>query len=129
MSELPYLSIVVPAYNEAGRLPPTLSKLGEFFRGFTHSYEVLIVVEQSCDGTLEIASGIASQQAHFQVIDNRVQRGKGYAVRSGMNRARGEFVFYMVRISVCRSPRWPPSCVIGNKIRGSMSSSAIAGTP
>jgi len=95
MSELPYLSIVVPAYNEAGRLPPTLSKLAEFFRGFTHSYEVLIIVEQSGDGTLEIASEITSQQAHFQVIDNRVQRGKGYAVRSGMNRARGNFVFYM----------------------------------
>jgi dolichyl-phosphate beta-glucosyltransferase len=95
MSELPYLSIVVPAYNEAGRLPPTLSKLEEFFRGFTHSYEVLIVVEKSCDGTLEIASGITSQQAHFQVIDNRVQRGKGHAVRSGMQRARGKFVFYM----------------------------------
>jgi len=95
MSELPYLSIVVPAYNEAGRLPPTLSKLEEFFRGFTRSYEVLIVVEKSGDGTLEIASRIASQQAHFQVIDNRVQRGKGYAVRSGMIRARGEFVFYM----------------------------------
>jgi dolichyl-phosphate beta-glucosyltransferase len=95
MSELPYLSIVVPAYNEAGRLPPTLLKLGEFFRDFTHSYEVLIVVEKSSDGTLEIASGIASQQAHFQVIDNRVQKGKGYAVRSGINLARGEFVFYM----------------------------------
>src|ERR1700677_869146 len=95
MSELPYLSIVVPAYNEAGRLPPTLSRLAEVFRGFTHSYEVLIVVEQSCDGTLEIASGIAPQKAHFQIIHNRVQRGKGYAVRSGMNRARGEFVFYM----------------------------------
>ena len=95
MSDLPYLSIVVPAYNEARRLPPTLSKLEEFFRGFTRSYEVLIVVEQSGDGTLEIASRITSQQAHFQVIDNRVQRGKGHAVRSGMNRARGEFVFYM----------------------------------
>ena len=95
MSDLPYLSIVVPAYNEARRLPPTLSKLEEFFRGFTHSYEVLIIVEQSGDGTLEIASEITSQQAHFQVIDNRVQRGKGYAVRSGMNLARGEFVFSM----------------------------------
>jgi len=95
MSELPYLSIVVPAYNEAARLPPTLSKLAEFFRGFTHSYEVLIVVEKSGDGTLEIASGVAAQQAHFQVLDNRVQRGKGYAVRSGMLQARGEFVFYM----------------------------------
>lgn len=95
MSDTPYLSIVVPAYNEARRLPPTLAALGEFFRSFTRSYEVLIVVEQSTDGTLEIAAQLAAQQVYFQVIDNGPQRGKGHAVRSGMLRARGELVFYM----------------------------------
>ena len=69
--------------------------LGEFFRDFTRAYEVLIIVEQSTDGTLEIATKLAAQQAHFQVIDNGPKRGKGHAVRSGMLRARGEFVFYM----------------------------------
>jgi dolichyl-phosphate beta-glucosyltransferase len=95
MSESPYLSIVVPAYNEAQRLPPTLAKLAEFLREFAKPYEVLVVIERSADETLEIASRFAAQQAHFQVIDNLVQRGKGYAVRSGMLRARGEFIFYM----------------------------------
>jgi len=95
MSDSPYLSIVVPAYNEARRLPPTLTALVEFFRSFTRTYEVLIVVEQSTDGTLEIAAKQVAQQAHFQVIDNGPKRGKGYAVRSGMRRARGEIVFYM----------------------------------
>ncbi|MEP6669899.1 MAG: dolichyl-phosphate beta-glucosyltransferase [Chthoniobacter sp.] len=95
MSDSPYLSIVVPAYNEARRLPPTLTALVEFFRGFTRTYEVLIVVEQSTDGTLEIAAKQVAQQAHFQVVDNGPKRGKGHAVRSGMQRARGEIVFYM----------------------------------
>src|SRR5436190_5041620 len=95
MSDLPYFSIVVPAYNEARRLPPTMAALAEFFRDFTQGYEVLIVVEGSEDGTLEIAAGLAAQQAHFQVVDNGPQRGKGHAVRSGMQRARGQIVFYM----------------------------------
>jgi glycosyltransferase involved in cell wall biosynthesis len=95
MQDSPYLSIVVPAYNEARRLPPTLAALGEFFRKFTRSYEVLVVVEQSTDGTLEIATKLAGQQAHFQVIDNGPKRGKGHAVRSGMLRAQGELVFFM----------------------------------
>jgi glycosyltransferase involved in cell wall biosynthesis len=95
MSDLPYLSIVVPAYNEARRLPPTMAALAEFFRSFTQGYEVLIVVEGSTDGTLEIAAGLAAQQAHFQVIDNGPQRGKGHAVRSGMLQAQGDIVFYM----------------------------------
>ncbi len=95
MSEIPYLSIVVPAYNEALRLPPTLEKLAEFGRDFGRSHEVLIIVERSTDGTLDIAARFAAQQAHFQAVDNGVQRGKGCAVRSGMLRARGEYVFYM----------------------------------
>lgn len=95
MSEMPYLSIVVPAYNEARRLPPTLEKMAEFFRDFGRSYEVLVIVERSADGTLEIAARFAAQQAHFQAVDNGVQRGKGFAVRAGVLRARGEFVFYM----------------------------------
>lgn len=76
-------------------MPPTLTALVEFFRGFTRTYEVLIIVEQSTDGTLEIAAKQVAQQAHFQVIDNGPKRGKGHAVRSGMQRARGEIVFYM----------------------------------
>lgn len=95
MSDLPYLSIVVPTYNEARRLPQTLDTLRDFFREFTRTYEVLIVVEQSGDGTLEIASEAARRQENFMAIDNGPQRGKGHAVRSGMLRARGEHVFYM----------------------------------
>lgn len=76
-------------------MPPTLTALVEFFRGFTRTYEVLIIVEQSTDGTLEIAAKQVAQQAHFQVIDNGPKKGKGHAVRSGMRRARGELVFYM----------------------------------
>lgn len=95
MSEPPYLSIVVPAYNEARRLPQTLDSLRDFGREFTRTVEVLFVVEHSRDGTLEIASEAARQQENFFAIDNGPQRGKGHAVRSGMLRARGAHVFYM----------------------------------
>lgn len=91
----PDVSIVVPAYNEAERLPPTLAALQEFGRTFTRSWEVWIVVEQSTDGTLELANAFARQQAHFTVIDAGPQRGKGHAVRTGMLQARGAHVFYM----------------------------------
>ena len=89
MSEPPFLSIVVPAYNEARRLPHTLDTLRDFFREFTRTFEILIVVERSADGTLEIASEAARQQENFLAMDNGPQRGKGHAVRSGMLRSRG----------------------------------------
>ena len=97
MSGTAPVSIVIPAYNEALRLPHSLAELSRYCAssGERGSYEVLIVVEHSTDGTLELARETAAEQANFRVIDNRVQRGKGYAVRCGMREARGEIVFYM----------------------------------
>ena len=95
MSDNPYLSIVVPAYNEARRLPQTLDKMADFLGQIGKPYEVLIIVERSTDGTLDIAARFAARQAHFFAVDSPVQRGKGHAVRTGMLRARGAFIFYM----------------------------------
>jgi dolichyl-phosphate beta-glucosyltransferase len=98
-------SIVIPAYNEAKRLPASIRDLRSFFSGLVGSpdtnsstslaFEILIVVEKSNDDTLESARRAAADDSRIQVIDNQVQRGKGYAVKSGMLRARGELVFFM----------------------------------
>ena len=94
-ADAPHVIIVVPVYNEALRLPHSLRAMAAYFGGVRFSHEILIVVEHSTDGTLELAAQATAKQANFQVIDNRVHRGKGYAVRSGMLRAGGEFVFYL----------------------------------
>ena len=94
----PQVSIIIPAYNEASRLPNSLRLLGEYLGAperSSRSFEVLVVVEQSTDGTLDLATEAAAEQANFRVIDNQVHRGKGYAVRSGMRQARGAIAFYM----------------------------------
>ncbi len=95
MSERPHLSLVIPAFNEARRLPATMRRIAEYGDRFGCSVEVLVVVERSTDDTLALARGAAKGAGCFEVIDNEVQRGKGYAVRSGMLRARGEHVLYM----------------------------------
>jgi glycosyltransferase involved in cell wall biosynthesis len=99
MPASPFLSIVIPAYHEARRLPRTLQELAQFTAGLEAGLgltcEVIIVVEQGSDGTLEIAAAFAARQAHFHVIDSPVQRGKGHAVRTGILRAQGQLVFYM----------------------------------
>jgi len=89
------LSIVIPAFNEAHRLPTSLRDLRSFFQKVQSGIEILVVVETSSDGTLEAARAAAKGDDRFVVIDNLVQRGKGYAVRSGMLKARGRVIFYM----------------------------------
>lgn len=91
----PSVSVIVPVYHEALRLPLSLRAMASYFGRVAFSHEILIVVEHGTDGTLELALQATAKQANFQVIDNRVHRGKGYAVRSGMLRARGGYVFYM----------------------------------
>ena len=91
----PDLSLVIPAFNEARRLPGSLKRVAEFCDAAPWSCETLVVVEKSTDGTLDLALQAAAGRADFQIIDNKIHRGKGHAVRSGVLRARGAVVFYM----------------------------------
>jgi dolichyl-phosphate beta-glucosyltransferase len=86
-------TLVIPAYNEERRLPAAIRDIKSFFRDLP--IEILVVVEKSKDRTLKVAREAAGDDARFQIIDNQVHKGKGYAVKSGMLRARGDFVFFM----------------------------------
>jgi dolichyl-phosphate beta-glucosyltransferase len=81
------LSVVIPAYNEARRLPATLARVGEHLavRGVPH--EIVVVDDGSSDGTAEVAR--AGGEA-VRVLRHEPNRGKGYAVRRGMLAATGE---------------------------------------
>ena len=92
---VPHLSLVIPAFDEARRLPPTIEALHAFSNSLPFACEIIIVVEKSRDDTLALARELVRDRPAFIVIDNVVQRGKGFAVRTGMLRSRGEFVFYM----------------------------------
>lgn len=84
----PDLSIVIPAYNEAARLPPTLLRIREHLAGWNRSYEILVVDDGSSDGTAEAARKVGGPE--LTILRNERNRGKGYAVRRGMLEARGE---------------------------------------
>lgn len=89
------LSLVIPAWNEARRLPESLQRVREFLDAQALNAEVLVMVERSGDNTLAAARAAVAGDARFAVIDNQVHRGKGYAVRCGMLRARGDIVLFM----------------------------------
>jgi dolichyl-phosphate beta-glucosyltransferase len=92
-------TLVVPAYNEERRLPNSIRDIRAFFPqapvGTPPQMEVLIVIEKSKDRTVELAREAADGDPRIHVIDNQVHRGKGFAVKSGMLKARGEIVFFM----------------------------------
>lgn len=92
---MPELSIIIPAYNEARRLPETLEKLKAFEKEVGFQWEVVVVIEKSSDNTLEITKELIGNQANFRIVAPGVQRGKGHAVRLGMLEATGEILLFM----------------------------------
>lgn len=87
-----FLSIIIPAHNEALRLPATLEKVVAFLADQPYSAEVLVVENGSSDGTAEVAEAFAVGAGSVRVFREQ-RRGKGLAVRRGMLEARGEFRF------------------------------------
>jgi len=81
------LSIVIPAYNEADRLPGTLRSIRDFFRGRPESLEVIVVDDGSTDETIQTAK-MADPDA--RIVSHPRNLGKGAAVRSGMLAAQGD---------------------------------------
>jgi dolichyl-phosphate beta-glucosyltransferase len=81
--------LVVPAYNEARRLPPTLRRLREYLDAAAEPYEVIVVDDGSDDETAATAQAMASGWPQLSVVSLRQNRGKGAAVREGMMRASG----------------------------------------
>jgi dolichyl-phosphate beta-glucosyltransferase len=83
------LSMVIPAYNEARRLPPTLARLRDYLDAGPDSYEVLVVDDGSDDDTVAVARGVAREWPQLEVLTLPHNQGKGAAVREGMLHARG----------------------------------------
>src|SRR5215468_5194580 len=93
MDRLPLLSIVVPAYKEAQRLPLTFPRLIDFC-GQHGSAELLIVDDGSRDKTAELVEAEARQHPFVRLIRNPGNRGKGYSIRHGMAEACGEWILF-----------------------------------
>jgi glycosyltransferase involved in cell wall biosynthesis len=89
----PYLSIVVPAYNEEQRLPATLARLLCYLDKQPYEGEVVVVDDGSEDRTVEIVKGLLSRHANLHLKVN-AHRGKGYAVRTGMLATRGRVALF-----------------------------------
>ncbi|MCL5428398.1 MAG: glycosyltransferase [Chloroflexi bacterium] len=86
----PFLSLIVPAYNEGSRLPTALQQIDDYVKSQTFSSEVLVIENGSLDNTFSIAADFAKTHKRFSVRRTS-ERGKGLAVRQGMLAAAGEF--------------------------------------
>ena len=108
--EIPFLSIVFPAYNEALRLPDTLEKTLAFVNSQPYPIEIVIAENGSDDDTLSVAQQFAAQTDIVNVLHLN-QAGKGRAVQAGMLAARGAYRFVCdvdLSMPITEIPRFLP---------------------
>ncbi len=92
-SKPPYLSIILPAYNEESRLPESLDSIGEYLRTVSYSSELIVVDDGSDDRTVEQALSMRPGATRYRVL-SQPHKGKAAAVRTGVLAAKGEHILF-----------------------------------
>jgi dolichyl-phosphate beta-glucosyltransferase len=95
LPDLPLLTLVIPAFNEAGRIGQTVATVTQYLDCQPYSWELIVVID---GGPAE--AGVEARQAagtrpNVRTIENDVNRGKGYSVRRGFSEARGQRLVFI----------------------------------
>jgi dolichyl-phosphate beta-glucosyltransferase len=90
----PYLSVIIPCYNEERRITKTLEVIYTYLGRQNYPWEILIVLDGVTDRTLDKVLEFAAGREHIRWIDRKNNRGKGYSIREGMMAARGSIQLF-----------------------------------
>jgi dolichyl-phosphate beta-glucosyltransferase len=85
----PYLSVIIPAYNEENRISRVLEATYSYLSRQDYQWEVIVVVDGARDGTVARIRDFGVGKHGISYIDRKENRGKGYTVREGMLQATG----------------------------------------
>ena len=89
------MTVLVPAFNEAANLVPTIERLIDALTITIEDFEIIIVNDGSTDDTREVAERLASKYPIVRVINNEQNMGLGYSYKRGYREANKEFFVYI----------------------------------
>lgn len=84
------LSLVIPAYNEGGRIRDTIGDVCRYLDQQKYDWELIVVIDGGPKAAADEARAAAGSRANVRVLENDVNRGKGYSVRRGFLEAKGD---------------------------------------
>jgi dolichyl-phosphate beta-glucosyltransferase len=89
------LSVIIPAYNEARRLPPHANGLLAYLRAHYPDFELIVVDDGSRDDTAAVVRTALAGEPRARLLAYQPNRGKGYAIRTGMQASHGAAVVFL----------------------------------
>lgn len=130
MQPRPFLTILIPAYNEAGIIETTVKKIVETFsQEGIEDYEILVVNDNSKDETETILKRLSEQTPSLRYVNNSPPNGIGYAIRKGLDHYKGDAVAIVMAdlsdspvdiVTYSRALKNGAECVFGSRfIKGS----------
>lgn len=91
----PFLSVIIPAYNEERRIQNTLLAVDKYLSVQQYEYEIIVVVDGATDRTAEIINKYLQLIDNLHLINNEKNKGKGAVVAQGMLAAKGAIRVFM----------------------------------
>jgi dolichyl-phosphate beta-glucosyltransferase len=90
-----FVSVIIPAYNEAPRIERNLERLAAYLSAKFSQFEIIVVDDGSTDETAQRVAPAARKEPRIRLVSLTANRGKGFAVRQGMAAAKGDVVCFM----------------------------------
>jgi glycosyltransferase involved in cell wall biosynthesis len=88
-------SILLPAFQEGRHVTKTIQATFEVFQTLGEDFEIIVVDDCSTDNTLEVLRALQKKIPQLQFITLPCNQGKGHALRTGFQNARGEWIFFL----------------------------------
>ena len=101
--EIKFISVIIPVYRGAKTIERDINQVNTALFQLDIPYEIIVVVDGIVDKTFDRASKIAKKNKHLSVIGYAHNKGKGYAVRYGMARSKGNVIAFIDAGSDIRS--------------------------
>jgi len=97
MSKDPYVSIVIPVFNEARRIEPLLHDVADYVKNSAFTWEILIADDGSTDTTIPVVTQLLDTlvPGMYRIETLKHNTGKGGALRAGMLAARGHYILFL----------------------------------
>lgn len=89
------ISIVIPAYNEAGHIVSSIEETARVFDGFGYDWEIIVMDDGSTDDTYEKANTLLTKYPQLIVKRNPVNMGKGRAIKKAMRSISGDYTLFL----------------------------------